>query len=321
MSKPADIEPGSKGVVFSGQGVTNRSDIYNYLAAVAEIDKGAVDRNLKAMMDVSQLPLAMYREKRDETVLGNTLVVQTLLGVAHLAAIDILRIRIPDLKGVRLVAGHSSGEMAAKFLAGMYKDGDRAPLIADRGLIMHDAAQARPSGLFLPLGLDRETAEKVVFETRQKLKPGDGEVVALALANDTSVNVIGATQQTLVLVKGIALNHRVRRIIPIDSEGAWHTPVFDRAGRLFGVKLEATPHNFLRFPISLNDGSITTDPTNARLSHVDRFTNTSEWTSAVREFLGLETVIMVGPGGKIIGFNEANGFQPSQLVSFFDFAK
>ena len=89
----------------------------------------------------------------------------------------------------------------------------------------------------------------------------------------------------------------------------------------FWDKIFATAKHRAIFPIALNDMSVSRNPDSICSAHVDRFIDTSEWLTVVKRFVNIKKVIMVGPGGKIVGFNENNGFKPSQLVSFFDFVK
>lgn len=90
--------PGSLGFVFSGQGLSSREIIYKHADALSKLNPWVVRKNIRLVADASGLPLSRYIQDRDESVLGQTDIVQAMIHGLHLATIELLTPYLSDPK-------------------------------------------------------------------------------------------------------------------------------------------------------------------------------------------------------------------------------
>lgn len=350
--------PGSVGITFSGQGVTRRSDVYSYHDQLSTIDAEVVRGNIALMEEASGLPLSKYVGDKDESVLGRTDVLQTIIHGLHLSAIDFLRPTLEnDAKQTKKVAGHSGGEIAAMVAAGVLDPRDSAEVVAKRGQFMHEDARRTPSGLFFPMGVYRATTAQIIgatsdllrrFQQTGSIEAFDEDVrtifenaaqkeempldellqeleqrpiyITLSLANEPTVNVIGGRNGELMLAKAVAEKYGARRNMMVDAEGGFHSLVMELSQAKFGAFFRGVPLNQSRFPVALNDGSITRDPNRMVEVHDEKITSTVEWQTTVTEHMrDMKTVVKVGPGGTVPGVTATNGIPDYRQVSIIPY--
>ncbi len=128
-------------------------------------------------------------------------------------------------------AGHSLGEYAALFAAGVLDLGDTFYLISKRGQFMEEAAKRQPGSMAAVIGLDRETISEVVGPCSH-----DG---VLTLANYNSPDQIIITgDATLVKKASSRLKEKGARVVPLKVAGAFHSPLMADAAAKFQTELE-----------------------------------------------------------------------------------
>ena len=223
--------------------------------------------------------------QHDEVKLANTRYTQPCLYVIESILVDLLTQRgsIPSV-----VAGHSLGEYVALYAAGVFDFETGLQLVKHRAELM---AVASEGGMTALIGFDRSQLADAIAAT---------EGVVIANDNSAAQVVISGT------VAGIAtvVSHiKVKRAIPLNVSGAFHSPLMATAATEFGKLLAPITFQDARIPVLSNVEPIATTDGDRLKAHL-----TSQITGAVRwreislqlSELGIERAIEVGPG-KVLG--------------------
>ncbi|WP_373538940.1 ACP S-malonyltransferase [Chamaesiphon sp.] len=223
--------------------------------------------------------------QNDEVKLANTRYTQPCLYVIESILVDLLKQRglMPSV-----VAGHSLGEYVALSAAGVFDFETGLQLVKHRAELM---ALASDGGMTALIGFDRSQLADAIAAT---------EGVVIANDNSTAQVVISGT------VAGIATvvsQIKVKRAIPLNVSGAFHSPLMATAATEFGKLLAPVTFHDACVPVLSNVAPIATTDGHKLKAHL-----TSQITGAVRwreislqlPELGIERAIEVGPG-KVLG--------------------
>ena len=249
---------------------------------------------LEAASELSGFPLKQYCLRGPEDVLTRTDVLQPALTAINLACIELLREHglAPDA-----VAGHSLGEFAALYTAGVLSLTDTLRIVATRGRLMHRASQEIPGAMVAV----KDLAGAAVAEIAQLLAREHPFGVANLNAPGETV-LSGTTAGVECAVKLIA--QRGGRAIPLRVSGGWHSPL------MAGIALElARVVNEVRFaapvvPIYMNvTARSESDPEKIRELVIRQLTSPVLWCEIVQRLAerGVRTWLEVGPGKVLRG--------------------
>jgi [acyl-carrier-protein] S-malonyltransferase len=131
------------------------------------------------------------------------------------------------------VAGHSLGEYAALWAAGVLELRDTIALVHARGRLMEEAGARNPGAMAAIVGLTRDQLEGLIDPLARK--------GVLALANHNSPEQIVVTGEG-DLVNDIckAAKGQGARAIPLNVSGAYHSPMMKEASESFAGILAGT---------------------------------------------------------------------------------
>lgn len=222
---------------------------------------------------------------------GSTAIGQPAIFAASLAAFRAL-----EDAGVRpdVVAGHSLGELSAAVAAGALSPNDGAHLVAERGRAMSVACACSPGTMAAVLRLDAETIAGIVDTI---------EDVAIANENAEGQAVLSGTPEAVEAASAKA-REAGGRVLPLDVEGAFHSPAMAPA-------LVRVDHAVRRLPIhapettflSGRNGEVLATPTAVARSIVDGILAPVRWRTVQERLVaqGVDVVVEVGPGGVLTG--------------------
>lgn len=150
------------------------------------------------------------------------------------------------LRDIGAAAGLSLGEYTANWFAGVFSFADGLRLVKRRGAAMQAASDHPPSGMVSLVGADRDTATKVADAAR-----GDG-VLVVANLNAPGQIVLSGDKAACERVLAAAKYLGVRRVIPLQVAGAFHSPLMEPARAALEEALLTTPMSDPRIPIISN---------------------------------------------------------------------
>lgn len=195
-------------------------------------------------------------------------------------------------------AGHSLGEYTALTAAGVFEFEAALGLVALRGRAMARAADGAESGMAALLGADRQEAEEVC-RARQE----GGGSLWVANVNAPGQIVVAGGQEDLDWLVEHAPAMGIRRVIPLNVAGAFHSPFMTPARAELATALEAMQITEPGFPVWSNT---TARPHRSgeleellarQLVEPVLFADSLEDMSAA----GVDTFIHVGPGDVTAG--------------------
>ena len=254
-------------------------------------------------MGVDLISLAMAREKfqQAEDILGWSVIGvcqsdaeklnQTLYTQACLYTVAAILADVLQDKGQKpgVVAGHSLGEYVALYTAGVFDFATGLNLVKLRSQLMDQAQGGKMVAL---LGGDRMEIIAAIDQAPE---------VVLANDNCPGQLVISGTPAGVDAVLG---QIKVKRAMPLNVSGAFHSPLMQGAATEFSQALQAVPFTDAQVPVLSN-----VDPTPAKAAEVlkerliKQMTGSVRWLEISQQLpeMGVTRVVEVGPGKVLTG--------------------
>ncbi|MBP2056827.1 acyl transferase domain-containing protein, partial [Streptomyces griseochromogenes] len=224
---------------------------------------------------------------------GAGLVDETVWAQAGLFAVEVALFRLLESWGIapQVVAGHSIGELAAAYVAGVWSLEDACAVVAARGRLM----QELPSGGAM---VAVEATEEQVAEAIQ-----DRALVGIAAVNGPRAVVIsGAEAEVEAVAEELAqAGARTRRL---RVSHAFHSPLMEPMLERFAEVVSAVGYQTpqLAMVSALTGQPVTSEVTDPAywVSHVREAVRFADAVSALRES-GVRTFVEIGPDGVLSG--------------------
>lgn len=187
------------------------------------------------------------------------------------------------------VAGHSLGEYVALYAAGVFDFETGLGLVHQRSQLMDQTANGKMVAL---IGFDRDMLVTKVANL---------EDVVLANDNHPDQVVISGTPAA---VDQLLAEIKVKRAVPLNVSGAFHSPLMAKAAAQFSRVLEGVEFSEARIPVLSNvEPSPTTDATLLKQRLQAQMTGSVRWRETCLALAGLEvsTAYEIGPGNVLAG--------------------
>jgi [acyl-carrier-protein] S-malonyltransferase len=245
--------------------------------------------------DLIELTLAKSRLKQANEILGwdvleicrhqelklsETLYTQPCLYVVSTILADLIKDQGFEPS---LVAGHSLGEYAALYTAGVISFETGLKLVKRRAELMTNA----PHGIMVALiGFNRDRLEEQIRQTPD---------VVVANDNHNSQMVISGTSAG---VSAILNKAKIRRTVPLDVSGAFHSPLMAEVSLKFNQILAAVTFESAKIPVMSNvDPVPSTEGLVLKKRLMKQMTNRVRWREIVNYLFqkDLDRVIEIGP--------------------------
>jgi [acyl-carrier-protein] S-malonyltransferase len=222
----------------------------------------------------------------DATALSQTLYTQPCMYVVESILADALKAQgaKPDF-----VAGHSLGEYAALYTAGVFDFATGLRLIQQRAKLMDRATDGMMAAL---LGCDREQLETALSQTTEAV-----------LANDNNAGQV-VISGTPTAVSEIMAQVKCKKAVPLKVSGAFHSPLMGDAALAFQQVLEAVEFQTAIVPVLSNvDPTPSQDATVIKQRLAAQMTGSVRWRELTLNLpeQGVSTVMEVGPGKVLVG--------------------
>jgi [acyl-carrier-protein] S-malonyltransferase len=195
------------------------------------------------------------------------------------------------------VAGHSVGEYAALVAAGALDPAEAMGLVVERGRAM---AAMREGGMAALLGATAEQAEEICRDVAAE----GGGVVVVANLNAPGQVVLSGAREALDRAVSLARERGVRRAMPLNVSGAFHSPLMAPAAERFAALLDAASFRDAAIPVVCNvDAAAVVDASGLRNRLRQQLTAPVRWVECVEALvaLGVEALVEVGPGSVLTG--------------------
>ena len=292
--------------LFSGQGaqkVGMGKDFYETSATA------------RAMMDeaddVLGFSLTKIMFEGPEEELTRTSRCQPALYLHGLVALKLLAERVSALT-IEAAAGLSLGEFTAHAAAGTFSFADGLRIVAKRGELMEEACRNTEGSMAALLGGEVD------------------QIRALAAACDVDVANFNAPGQIALSgsVAGIAKavekakDFGVRRAIPLNVAGAYHSRLMQSAQDQLAAELQHVAMQSPRVPVVCNFGaSVVNDVSEIRSMLEKQVTGSVRWTESIQHLraMGHTHFIEFGPG-KVIAGLVGKTDKEAKIISIEDLA-
>jgi [acyl-carrier-protein] S-malonyltransferase len=221
-----------------------------------------------------------------EDKLSRTLYTQPCLYVVESILADVL---IDRGNRPNLVAGHSLGEYVALYSARVFEFDAGLRLVKRRAELMDSASDGMMAAL---IGFDREQLEQQLQQTPD---------VVLANDNSPAQVVISGTPEA---VKNLLAQIKVKRAVPLNVSGAFHSPLMAEAAAEFQEVLESVPFSNAQFPVLSNVEPVPTVEAAVLKNRLQRqMTGSVRWRELSMQLPleGIERVVEIGPGKVLTG--------------------
>ena len=191
-------------------------------------------------------------------------------------------------------AGHSLGQITALIASGALSLADGVALAVARADCTQAAADASPGRMAALIGADVDVAEKAC----------DGLDAWVANDNAPGQVVIGGTSEGLEAATARAGDLGIRRVMKLNVQAAFHTPLMQAAADGLSPFLATTPFAVPTGPVVSNADARAyagADGWPQRLA--DHLISPVRWRSSMETLVGLgaRTFLEVGPGNILTG--------------------
>lgn len=236
---------------------------------------------------VLEMPLSSLSFHGPAEALVQTAVCQPALFVHGIAFFTLLQKRVPSFR-FSVAAGLSLGELTAHAAAGTFSFSAGLRLVKTRAMAIQKAAEEAPGGMIALVGADKATAEEIAREAR----------LDIANYNAPGQLILSGTHQALALVPELARERKVRKVIPLDVSGAFHSRLMHKAAEELRRFLEDFPLEAPRVPVFSNYlGRPVRRPDEIRSTLIHQVEGSVRWEDCIRGMLeqGIGQFVEIGP--------------------------
>lgn len=272
-------------ITFPGQGAQKPGFLTPWLSLPGA--RETLDRCSAA----AGLDLAVHGTESDAERLRDTAVAQPLMVAAGIITWDALITEGLDTERVA-VAGHSVGEIAAAYAAGIFDADTAMRFVSRRATLMAEDATAIETGMSAVVGGD----ESVVV-TRL-------DALGLAAANFNGAGQIVAAGEPASLDELRATPPEGARVVPLKVAGAFHSRFMQHAREALTRELAEFPVADPHLPIYTNrDGTQITSGEQFRSVLAEQIASPVRWDQCMSAFAadGHRSLVEVTPAGTLVG--------------------
>lgn len=189
-------------------------------------------------------------------------------------------------------AGHSLGEYASLYAAGVIKFSDLMKLVQARGLFMKEAAADNPGGMVMPMGMSVEAIEKISSDLPE------GYHLDIANINSPKQVIVSGTKDALEKFSAMAKKAGTKFIVPLKVSGPWHSRLMTPAKEKLETVIAETTFTNPKIPFIANaTGDYVNDEDQIKKNLIAQLTSTVQWNQSMGKFIqdGHNLFIEAGP--------------------------
>jgi [acyl-carrier-protein] S-malonyltransferase len=197
-----------------------------------------------------------------------------------------------------MTAGHSVGEFAALYCAGVLSLENCIDLTRARGSYMNEAGEKYPGTMSAIMGLELPQLEEVCQKASEK------GVVVIANLNNPGQIVISGSIEGVREAERIALESGAKKVFPLSVSAAFHSPLMDEAAEKLSEKIETVKFSDAKIPVVSNvSAEPVMDGEQMRQLMKTQISSRVYWEKIIRRMMdeGIEAFIEIGPGTALAG--------------------
>jgi [acyl-carrier-protein] S-malonyltransferase len=235
---------------------------------------------------------------------------QPCILTVSIAALEALK----ELANIEIActAGHSLGEYAAMYAAGVVDLETVLKLIQQRANLMNQAAEKTSGSMAAVIGLDNET----VINLTESM-----DNVFVANFNSPGQVVITGEKEAIALNSDKFKEAGAKRVLPLAVSGAFHSPLMKSASDEFENFVENFEFNNTEIPVYTNvDAEATTYGEDFRNKLPKQICSSVRWTQTIENIQkeDITDFIEIGPGKVLAGLNKKINSELNTL-NIFDY--
>jgi len=208
---------------------------------------------------------------------------------------------IKDKVAFDCTAGHSVGEYAALYFAGVLSFEDALKLVQLRGELMFRAGEFAPGTMFAVIGAEDSVVENIC---KQLTSLGNGNVVVPANYNCPGQLVVSGSAEYLRANVGAFKEAGAKIVKELVVSGAFHSPLMEPAKNELAKAIEKTRFSNAKVPVYVNvTGEPETDANLLKEALIKQLTSPVKWTQSIQNMYnnGIRRFIEVGAGNVLQG--------------------
>ena len=192
-------------------------------------------------------------------------------------------------------AGLSLGEWGALCAAGVLDFDATLTVLEARGRFMQEACAATPSGMIAIVGASADQLKELCEKTG----------CTVANINSAAQQVLSGSKDAVAQAAEVAKELGIKRAIPLQTAGAFHSPFMAPAREKLAPVLDAIAFQAPQFPVLSNvtGRPHSSDPGAIKALMLEQVTQTTNWAADVEaaKALGCTRFVEFGPGKVLSG--------------------
>ncbi|GAX01167.1 ACP S-malonyltransferase [Secundilactobacillus silagei] len=278
------------GLLFSGQG-SQKTGMGMDLYQQNQTYKAAIDQASQTLeLDLPKL----YFDAGHAEQLSETRYAQAAIVAMSWALYKTVQ---PQLPAVVAGIGLSLGEYSALAASGCVDIDDALRLVKLRGELMQQASDAKPSKMVAIMNTPLSVIQAACDAATVK------GIVAIANINTPKQVVIGGETAAVDAAVTDLQSQGVRRMVPLNVSGAFHTPLMQPAQESLQAALAKVNWSQGTFPVISTTTGAPFDPNELTVTLTQQLVSTTRFTDAIQQLQGqVDAVIELGPGKTLMGF-------------------
>ena len=192
-------------------------------------------------------------------------------------------------------AGLSLGEWGALCAAGVLDFDATLTVLEARGRFMQEACAATPSGMIAIVGASPDQLRELCEKTG----------CTVANINSAAQQVLSGSKDAVAQAATVAKELGIKRAIPLQTAGAFHSPFMAPAREKLAPVLDAVTFHAPQFPVLSNvtGRPHASDPGAIKALMLEQVTQTTNWAADVEaaKALGCTRFVEFGPGKVLSG--------------------
>lgn len=281
-----------KSLLFSGQGsqyVGMMSSLYqNFDTAKKLIDKADDILGYKLSQICFDGPIEVLKETR---------YTQPAVFLHSAVVFELLK----DKLKFDAVAGHSVGEYAALYAAGVLSFEDALNLVSKRGKLMFGAGEVLPGTMFAVINLEDSKLENLCLELSQAAAPN---VIVPANYNSPGQIVISGSAEYLRANAPKFKEAGARMVTELVVSGAFHSPLMEPAKKELELTINTINFSDANVPVYSNVyAAPLSDANDIKQALIQQLTSPVRWAQSLKRMQedGINSFMELGPGNVLQG--------------------